>query len=313
MNFSLNSSPTVRGLVILYTSTLLAGMWAMIVPAIPVLAVAFEISLGTAAQIVTASGLGRFVGLPISGAVLDRLGARSALIFGPAMACAAALPFESGHGGRAGLWALAAAFLALSGDPASPQATLYVAAAGLMLVTAVIETSFLLAYRDSLTGLPGRRALTDALERLGGHYSIAMVDVDHFKRVNDLHGHDTGDQVLRLVAARLATVGMGGTAYRYGGEEFAIVFPGRAMNDVRDELERVREVIASRKFQVRGLGRLRRRPSTPRARRPRAALEITVSIGVADAGGRGKADDVIHAADRALYKAKDGGRNRVEV
>jgi MFS family permease len=81
---SLNLSPTVRGLVTLYTSTLLAGMWAMIVPAIPVLAVAFEISPGTAAQIVTASGLGRFIGLPIGGAVLDRLGARSALIAGPA-------------------------------------------------------------------------------------------------------------------------------------------------------------------------------------------------------------------------------------
>ena len=91
MTFSLSSSPTVRGLVTLYTSTLLAGMWAMIVPAIPVLAVAFEISPGTAAQIVTASGLGRFVGLPIGGAVLDRLGARSALIAGPALACIAGL------------------------------------------------------------------------------------------------------------------------------------------------------------------------------------------------------------------------------
>src|SRR4029450_10190107 len=86
---SLNLSPTVRGLVTLYTSTLLAGMWAMIVPTIPVLAVAFEISPGTAAQSVTASGLGRFVGLPIGGAVLDRLGARSALIAGPALACIA--------------------------------------------------------------------------------------------------------------------------------------------------------------------------------------------------------------------------------
>jgi MFS family permease len=91
MAFLLNSSPTVRGLITLYTSTLLAGMWAMIVPAIPVLATAFEISLGTAAQIVTASGLGRFVGLPISGAVLDRLGTRSALIAGPALACIAGL------------------------------------------------------------------------------------------------------------------------------------------------------------------------------------------------------------------------------
>ena len=230
-----------------------------------------------------------------------------------AVACSAALPFESGRGGRSGLWALAAMFLALVRDPSAPASKLLFAAAGLMLVAAVVETSFVAAYRDSLTGLPGRRALTDALEKLGGQYSIAMVDVDHFKRVNDSYGHDTGDQVLRLVGARLATVGMSGTAYRYGGEEFAIVFPGRSRHDVLDELERVREVISARKFQVRGLGRLRRRPSTPRARRPRAALEITVSMGVAEAGGRGKAEDVIMAADKALYKAKENGRNRVEV
>jgi MFS family permease len=91
MIFSPTHNPLARGLATLYTSTLLSGMWAMIVPAIPILAVAFEISPGTAAQIVTASGLGRFVGLPIGGAVLDRLGARSALIAGPALACIAGL------------------------------------------------------------------------------------------------------------------------------------------------------------------------------------------------------------------------------
>jgi MFS family permease len=91
MAFPLRLNPTARGLVTLYVSTLLAGMWAMIVPAIPILAIAFEISPGTAAQIVTASGLGRFVGLPIGGAVLDRLGARSALIAGPALASIAGL------------------------------------------------------------------------------------------------------------------------------------------------------------------------------------------------------------------------------
>ena len=85
------SNPTVKGLVTLYSSTLLSGMWAMIVPAIPVLSVAFGISAGTAAQIVTALSLGRFAGMPISGVVLDRLGTRSALIAGPAIACVAGL------------------------------------------------------------------------------------------------------------------------------------------------------------------------------------------------------------------------------
>ena len=91
MAFSLRQSPTARGLVTLYTSTLLAGMWSMIVPTVPVLAESFGISAGTAAQIITALALGRFAGLPVSGVVLDRLGTRSALIAGPALSCIAGL------------------------------------------------------------------------------------------------------------------------------------------------------------------------------------------------------------------------------
>ena len=91
MAISLKSSPAARGLVTLYTSTLLAGMWSMIIPALPVLAQSFGISAGTAAQIITALALGRFAGLPVSGVVLDRLGTRSALIAGPALSCIAGL------------------------------------------------------------------------------------------------------------------------------------------------------------------------------------------------------------------------------
>jgi MFS family permease len=87
----LRFGPTARGLTTLYTSTLLAGMWAMIIPAVPVLSGHFGISPGSAAQTVTALAVGRFVGLPISGVVLDRLGTRTALIAGPASACVAAL------------------------------------------------------------------------------------------------------------------------------------------------------------------------------------------------------------------------------
>src|SRR5438552_9276250 len=89
MIFSQRLNSTARGLVTLYTSTLLAGMWAMIVPAVPVLAKSFGVSAGTAAQTITALAIGRFAGLPASGGVLDRLGTRSALIAGPALGCAA--------------------------------------------------------------------------------------------------------------------------------------------------------------------------------------------------------------------------------
>lgn len=87
----LTTSPVIRGLVTLYTSTFLAGMWSMMIPAIPVLAGAFGISPGTAAQAITALAVGRFVGLPISGVVHDRLGTRSALVAGPALGCSAGL------------------------------------------------------------------------------------------------------------------------------------------------------------------------------------------------------------------------------
>ena len=80
-----------RGLITLYASTLMAGMWAMVVPTIPVLAKTFAITPGTAAQLITALAVGRFAGMPISGFVLDRFGARTALIAGPLIACAAAL------------------------------------------------------------------------------------------------------------------------------------------------------------------------------------------------------------------------------
>ena len=83
-------SPTVRGLTTLYTSALLAGMWSMMVPAVPVMARAFAVSPGMAAQAITALALGRFAGMPISGTALDRLGTRAALVSGPAIACSAA-------------------------------------------------------------------------------------------------------------------------------------------------------------------------------------------------------------------------------
>ncbi len=90
MPFSTKLNTAARGLITLYTATLLAGMWSMIVPALPVLAKAFDISPGTAAQTITALALGRFAGMPVSGVVIDRLGTRAALTAGPALACAAA-------------------------------------------------------------------------------------------------------------------------------------------------------------------------------------------------------------------------------
>ena len=214
---------------------------------------------------------------------------------------------------RGFVWAIVASFLAVSAHRPSPAPALYLGTAGLILVVSVIEASYLLAYQDGLTQLPARRALTEALQRLGGEYTIAMVDVDHFKRFNDEYGHDVGDQVLRMVAAKLGQVEGGGRAYRYGGEEFAILFPGKAVEETLPYLEAVREAVAETAFTIRGRIRVQHKREQPKGDRPRRRqASITVSIGVAERNSRrGVPDQVIRAADQALYRAKEDGRNRI--
>ncbi|WP_236715484.1 GGDEF domain-containing protein [Pseudomonas sp. BMS12] len=187
----------------------------------------------------------------------------------------------------------------------------------LMLVAAVAHEAYQMAFRDELTGLPGRRALNDRLERLGRNYVLAMTDVDHFKKFNDTHGHDVGDQVLRLVASLLRKVGGGGRAYRYGGEEFTLVFPGKSIEECLPHLEAVRQAIESYSLQLRDKQSRPKDDQQGRSRRSGSAAQsvsVTISIGVAerDAGQRTPVE-VIKAADQALYAAKGGGRNRVSV
>ncbi len=226
------------------------------------------------------------------------------------------------------VWALAASFLALRIGGVGRIPTAYFAMAAFILAGAVVETSYLLAYHDELTALPSRRAFHDALLRLEAPYSIAMVDIDHFKRCNDTHGHDTGDQVLRMVASRLARVSGGGQAYRCGGEEFAILFSGKTTADVIDHLEKLRGDIESSKLRLRGPERRQevRGPDRRNQRgrghairqlakvAPSNELSVTASIGVATSKGeKPSAEEVIQQADKALYRAKGAGRNRVET
>jgi diguanylate cyclase (GGDEF)-like protein len=221
------------------------------------------------------------------------------------------LIFEPNATLRGFLWAIVAAFLAVTAHRPGPAAAIYLGTAGLVLVVSVIEASYLLAYQDGLTQLPTRRALTEAMQRLGGQYTIAMVDVDHFKRFNDEFGHDVGDHVLRMVAAKLARVEGGGRAYRYGGEEFAILFPGKAVEETMPSLEAVREAVADTAFTIRGRIRVARKREKSKGSKRRQAA-ITISIGVAERNSRhGLPDQVIRAADQALYRAKEDGRNRI--
>jgi diguanylate cyclase (GGDEF)-like protein len=217
--------------------------------------------------------------------------------------------------GRSTLWALAASLLAITNGRPGTAATFAFTSGALILAVAVIEASYHQVYEDALTELPGRRALNEELPRLGDQYVVAMVDVDHFKRFNDTFGHDVGDHVLRMVAAKLATVQGGGRSYRYGGEEFAILFPGRSIAEVLPALNEVREAVADTGFTVRRRLRPRKKPDAPRtSRSTRSQVSITISIGAAAAGGRLKRpEQVIQAADKALYQAKESGRNRVST
>jgi diguanylate cyclase (GGDEF)-like protein len=215
---------------------------------------------------------------------------------------------------RGYFYALIAVFAALSWQRPGPGQEILLATAGLILVVAVIEASYMMAYRDGLTELPGRRALNEALPRLSGQFTVAMVDVDHFKRFNDTYGHDAGDHVLRLVAARLAQAPGGGTAYRYGGEEFALVFPGKGQDDCLPHLEELREIVETSRFTMRRRFRPRVKPKNDKGRKSRQAITITVSIGVAERNHRhASPDQVVQAADKALYRAKEAGRNRVST
>ncbi|HEB57865.1 MAG TPA: GGDEF domain-containing protein [Gammaproteobacteria bacterium] len=182
------------------------------------------------------------------------------------------------------------------------------------LIAGIIFNSWSLAWYDELTGLASRRALRQHLQQLGRRYTIAMVDIDHFKKINDRWGHDTGDQVLRMVAAQLRQI-PGGHAYRYGGEEFTIVFPGYDREESQVLMESLRQRLEEHLFQLRARRRPRQRPTNgkrPAARREKPALNVTVSVGLAEKTPRHQAaEDVVTAADRALYRAKRSGRNRV--
>lgn len=211
------------------------------------------------------------------------------------------------------LWTLMAVFLALHAGHGR-DSLLYFLAAGLILVVSLIQTSYAMAYHDELTGLAGRRAFNETLLRLGSSYVIAVVDVDHFKRFNDTYGHEVGDQVLRMVASHIGLISGGGQAFRYGGEEFAVVFPGKAMSDAAPHLNALRATIENARFTVRGSWRPRKKPPARKAvRLPRTDVSVTVSIGAAAPSDRQvEAGHVVIAADRALYRAKKAGRNQVK-
>jgi len=211
-------------------------------------------------------------------------------------------------------WAMLCSLLALFAANPERQAFLF-SLAVLILIVSAIEAAHRMAFRDELTTLPARRALNEALLKLGNTYTVAMVDIDFFKKFNDRYGHDVGDQVLAMVATLLGRVGGGGRPFRYGGEEFTILFPGKDLQEVQPHLEKLRETVAEAGFKIRSAGRVGK-SSDNRQKGGGSAkkVSLTISIGMAQRGTTRKTPQaVIKAADQALYRAKEGGRNRVSL
>jgi len=184
----------------------------------------------------------------------------------------------------------------------------------IILILHTVSQVYGMAFIDELTGLPSRKALNDRLRNLGRRYAICMLDVDHFSQVNNKHGHDTGDDVLKAMAKHLSAVTEGGKAYRYGGEEFAIVFPNREADVAADAIDEIRKAVAKYRFTLRKGAREKSDTSGIRDRgkaSKRNSLKVTFSAGVAVRASGEKPEEVMKRADELLYKAKEDGRNRV--
>jgi diguanylate cyclase len=163
------------------------------------------------------------------------------------------------------------------------------------------------AERDQLTGLPNRRAFEAELTRLHAEaaasrqpLSLAFCDIDHFKRVNDTHGHEAGDRVLRLIAQVLARSSNDNChVSRHGGEEFVLLFRGLTPSEAKLRLDAAREDLAARSLLNRDSGE--------------PFGQVTFSAGIASVAGHADPRAALKAADGALYRAKQAGRNRVLV
>ncbi|MDA7817963.1 GGDEF domain-containing protein [Sulfurimonas sp.] len=169
----------------------------------------------------------------------------------------------------------------------------------IMIFVLLIRETYRLAFYDELTSMPGRRALIEDMAKLGRKYALVMIDIDHFKKFNDTYGHDTGDEVLKMVASKLLAVSGGGKAYRYGGEEFTILFPSKDTEETFLHVDILRQNIATTPFVVRN-------------KKKAKTIYINISAGLVQSTSKDKDPfAVMKRADNALYKAKDAGRNTV--
>ncbi|MBM9536348.1 GGDEF domain-containing response regulator [Desulfobulbus alkaliphilus] len=190
-------------------------------------------------------------------------------------------------------------------DPGELRARVEVGSRMIEMQAALIASREALVHqatRDPLTGMFNRRAILDHLDKELAHarrhgelLAVGMCDIDHFKRINDTHGHQTGDEVLcSLTQIFKHSLRQHDTVGRMGGEEFLVVSTMQAGADCRLPFDRIRQLVADSRIATRS-----------------GDLAITLSIGVALAGSGATVDTLLEASDLALYRAKGAGRNRV--
>lgn len=187
-----------------------------------------------------------------------------------------------------------------------------------IFIVATLIDSFNMAFRDELTGIPSRRAMMQYIQTLGRKYIVVMSDIDHFKKFNDTHGHDVGDQVLKLVASKLQRVTGGGKAFRFGGEEFVIIFPRKTLEEVTPHVEVLRQMIASYPIVLRSDDRPQKPPKEDAKKQSsktkNKTVMVTCSFGLAEKTAElAQFEQVMKEADVALYAAKKAGRNCVKT
>lgn len=231
------------------------------------------------------------------------------LAFGAALALQAARftlyrnPVDRGF-----FWALLASFIALHGMRAGWSPMNFLATAGLILIVDAYAEIYRSTYYDELTGMGGQVALDQALYNLGNRYAVALIDIDRMKQVNATHGYPAGDQILRLVASKVAAASVDGKFFRDDGHRFVGIFSGKAAAEVAPSLEELRKTVAASSVTLKARRRLFRKPKTPEP------VSVTISVGMAERDERRTTpEQVVKSAEVALARAKSLGGNQVKA
>jgi diguanylate cyclase (GGDEF)-like protein len=185
--------------------------------------------------------------------------------------------------------------------------------AGLILLVNVIEKLYSFSASDDVTGLPTRRALRQDVKAPGPAYALAFVGVDHYADLYDRYGRDTSDRVSKRVAMHLGKTSVTGRAFRYGYEEFALVYTGRGRDEVLGDLEMLRSDIEDFRFELSPKAHGNGQAGAPGY--PAVRWSLTVSVGVAELGEKrgwpARYSAVARAARGALHRGQKAGGNIV--